>query len=109
MNNAKLIAALKNAAESLGYSVRSYSGRGMYGSRCVGIDVDRGLSIASVAFRLAAQLVADGEEDVLDDLSYVEWSQDSMGMGAIMYAPSLRWVEESEDEEEEEESDEDAA
>jgi hypothetical protein len=77
----------------------------MYGANCFAIDVERGVSAASVAFRLALELTSMGEEDLLEDLASVEWSQDQMGLGGIMYAPTLRMPEESE----EGEADEDAA
>lgn len=50
---------------------RSYSGRGMYGHRCVGVDMDY-------------------EEQYELPRGY---SMDSMGMGVIAYWPSVEWKE----------------
>lgn len=99
MLTAANLATLRSACDNLGFSIRRYSGRAMYGSYCLGIEVERGVSTASVAFRLALELSSMGEEDILEDLASVEWSQDSMGMGGIMYASSLRWAENEEEEE----------
>lgn len=110
MLSAKTLSAVKTACDNLGYSVRKYSGRAMYGSHCLGIDVDRYTSIGTVCFKIAAALVAAGEEDALEDLADVEWSNDSMGLGAIVYASSLRWEGDLEEDDcDEEECDEDAA
>lgn len=109
MLTAKNLETLRDACDNLGYSVRRYSGRAMYGGHChcLGIDVDRGTAPATVAFKLALELAEMGEEGVeaLEALATTEWSQDSMGMGAIMYAPSLRWTEESEEDEEDKDED----
>lgn len=112
MLSAKTLSAIKAACDNLGYSVRKYSGRAMYGSHCLGIDVDRYTSIGTVCFQVAHELVRAGEEDALEDLASVEWSNDSMGMGAIVYASSLRWegdLEDEEGDEDEEECEEDSA
>ena len=112
MLSAKTLSAVKTACDNLGFSVRKYSGRAMYGSHCLGIDVDRYTSIGSVCFKVAHELASAGEEEALEDLASVEWSNDSMGLGSIVYASSLRWEGDLEDEdsdEEECEEDEDAA
>lgn len=115
MLTADNLRTLRDACSNLGFSIRRYSGRAMYGSYCLGIDVERGVSAASVAFRLALELTSMGEDDLLEDLASVEWSEDNMGLGSIVYASSYRWPDgvreddEDENEEEEEESDEDAA
>jgi len=96
MNNT--FAAVKSACESLGFDVRSYSGRAMYGRKCLGIEVDRYTSSASVAMKLAFQLLEDGEEDVLERLASFEWCEDSMGLDGILYLPRLVWIPSEEDE-----------
>lgn len=110
MLTAKTLSAVKTACDNLGYSVRKYSGRAMYGSQCLGIDVDRYTSIGTVCFKIAHELASAGEEEALEDLASAEWSNDSMGMGAIVYASSLRWEGDLEDDgEEEEDEEEDSA
>lgn len=85
--------AIREACGNLDVTVRSYSGRGMYGKACVGFDVERGQSVARFAFRLAVELSHLGEEgeDAISDLCDLEWREDSMGMGAIAYLPGLPW------------------
>lgn len=91
---------VKDACESMGYQARSYSGRGMYGRACLGIEVPRGISTSSLAFKLAIELKAIGAEDAIDFLMNRDWNQDSMGLGSIIYIPSLSWEDEEESEEE---------
>lgn len=110
MLTAKTLKTLRDACDNLGFSIRRYSGRAMYGSYCLGIDVERGDSAATVAFRLALELTSMGAADLLEDLASVEWSEDNLGLGSIVYASSYRWPDGvREDDEDEEESDEDAA
>lgn len=97
--NAETIAVLKRVCEPLGVTVRSYSGRGMYGKECLGFSIDGRTSAAQFAFKLAIELTAAGEEFAIDDLLDRGWSQDSMGMGTIVYVPGFKWEEPSEDEE----------
>lgn len=101
------IAAIKSACDSLGYDApRSYSGRGMYGKQCLGITVDRYTSAPEVAFRLAVELQAAGEQDAIEDLLDAgTWCTDSMGLGTIVYVPGLAWEEPEEADEEEEDAD----
>ncbi len=107
MLTAATLDTLRDACSNIGCAIRKYSGRGMYGAHCLGIDVDRGVSAASVAFRLALELTSMGEDDLLEDLASVEWSQDSMGLGGIIYASSLRWSDETPEDDEDCECEED--
>lgn len=70
MNNAQLISALK----AQGLRPRSYSGRGMNGAECVGASLDH-----------------PGNYELPRG-----WSQDSLGMGYIVYWPDVAWQEEGE-------------
>ncbi len=103
MNNT--FAAVKSACENMGLDVRSYSGRAMYGKSCLGIEVDRYTSAATVAFRLAVQMMADGAEDEAEEVAGMEWSQDSMGLDTIVYLRSLKWEDETEEGDEDAEDD----
>lgn len=69
MNSSKLIEAIKAAD----LRPRSYSGRGMYGERCVGVSLD-----------YLGQ--ADG-------LPLSGSRTDSLGLGIILYWPSAKWPE----------------
>ena len=77
-----------------GAELRSYSGRGMYGQECLGIDMD---SMAD-AFRFALMVQ---DEDLSVALSNPCF--DSMGMGIIVYFPNVEapeGIDEDEDDDE---------
>lgn len=102
MNADRLIDLIEDA----GYTARSYSGRGMYGRCCVGIEVPSDVSVFSVAIELAL-ICEDGEVRNLSDLSPRE---DSLGLDTILYFPHIEWPKgraDSDEEEMEEEEDDD--
>ena len=68
-------------------SVRSYSGRGMYGESCIGVV----LGDAS-AWTLALAL-ADLNNGNMDLFGLAAPREDSMGMGRVYYWPHLKWPE----------------
>lgn len=89
---------LLNAIETTEYKAREYSGRGMYGKRCLGIEFDSGSELKVVAQIVRSFVEFMGDEtdvdalevcDLLDELS--NYSTDSMGRGTIMYWPSIEW------------------
>ncbi|GJA75711.1 hypothetical protein ACV1DG_23215 [Aeromonas hydrophila] len=62
------------------FSIRSYSGRGMYGRYCLGLDIPPGKDATPVAIKMgeAFKLLGQG-------------SKDSMGHGSILYWPRIRY------------------
>lgn len=66
-----------------GYKARSYSGRGMYGARCVSVNLD-GLS---ELLAIGGAIRAAAPDDV--DRLARDARTDSMGMGTVVYWPSL--------------------
>lgn len=93
MNNdiARLVIRI---ATDIGLEVRSYSGRGMYGARCIGVTV--GNPFQDFA-KLMVGLCEIGDEglDAAEHLTRCDAVQtDSMGCGSIVYFPRLPWVEE---------------
>jgi hypothetical protein len=102
--------------DKAGYEARSYSGRGMYGRRCIGVEIERNMS----AFRLAAQLISEfiaGSDDmddihsIVEEFAYLKVSEDSMGRGSIIYFEDVEWPEgrkDSDDEDDEDETEEDS-
>ncbi len=72
MNAADLIAALR----SVGLEPRPYSGRGMFGKECVGVSVDH-----------VGELDGSG-------VPLSESSQDSLGLGKIIYWRHIPWPKE---------------
>jgi len=92
---------LKQACEDHGdVSFRNtYSGRGMYGRQCVGItgdpgEVSRVVSQVIKDARLADVKDDDFDFDLLVDTLLVEYNEDSMGLGTIMYWPCLEPLDE---------------
>lgn len=77
-----------------GAELRSYSGRGMYGKQCLGIDMDS----MSDAFRFALMVQ---DEDLSVALSNPCF--DSMGLGIIVYFPNVEAPEGIEDDEDDDE------
>ena len=96
--------------EHAGYEPQSYSGRCMYGKRCVSVNIDRGVSAAKVAAEVMREavsqtldnapddMIADELTDRIDALASVlsETREDSMG--GVVYWPDVKW-EKSDDEE----------
>lgn len=77
MTRINQIKAIERAAANVGGTVRNdYSGRGMFGARCYGIDCDN----AARAIEEAAALGVRGAK------------VDNMGMGWIVYWPSIQGV-----------------
>lgn len=93
---------LCNAIESAGYKPRSYSGRGMYGKRCLGVTCN---NTSNVVLDILPELLIGGIDDADVPSEFIEEAcellrnarTDSMGRGAIIYWPEIEW-EESEDE-----------
>src|SRR5687767_14645373 len=92
---------LKDAIETAGYEVQSYSGRAMFGSTCLGVSVK-----ASEKFSFVADLVdcAKDADDEFETLNAVTKAirnirTDALGLGSIIYFPSFEYSEEDEDEE----------
>jgi hypothetical protein len=79
------------AVEEAGYEVRSYSGRGMYGKECLGVECDDPVKfMLELAIGLAETCEDAGE--VADFLEMLRDPQtDSMGLGSIIYWPRITW------------------
>lgn len=78
--------------------VRDYSGRGMFGKKCVAIQVERETSPFNIAASLAATalqvLSRDGFEFFIEDLADLRVSEDNLGHDTILYFPLVEWQEE---------------
>jgi len=96
---------IKELFESAGYEPRSYSGRGMFGRNCFGVEVeDPNSVIPDIIMAYARDKADDGYmvhinviEEILELL--VRPHTDSMGRDVILYWPRIKW-EEDEDEDE---------
>lgn len=80
------------ACVDLGLEPRSYSGRGMYGESCVGVDGrNTHVILAQIIVALCEQ-GPDGLEAALHVARDGAIASDSMGLGGIVYFPSLPWT-----------------
>lgn len=92
MTSKRLIELLK----ALNIKPRSYSGRGMYGVECVGVELD---SIAS-GFSIGAALAMEAEPDEREDLTEMDPEWDALGLEVILYFPRYLWPKDMNDAEE---------
>lgn len=102
MDNQEISNKIAQILEDEGsYSIRSYSGRGMYGKSCIGFDVGNTSDMLKIILILAANTDEEGIEDWLFDLAE-NARTDSMGMGQIIYFPKYPPATNIEDDDEEE-------
>lgn len=99
--------ALQQMFEEANIETRSYSGRSMYGKECLGVDIGRsslGSFIADVIEGMESQVGAENREEIAE--AFRSMSTDSMGLGMIVYFPSVPYEGEgSEDSDDDEEDD----
>ena len=72
---------LYELAEQHGFAVRSYSGRGMMGRTCLGIDTTQSLFTIGMVIGSALALAAPFDK--------VSVREDSMGKETIVYFPNI--------------------
>lgn len=72
--------------------VRSYSGRGMYGDTCVAVTLGSYANAWTLALAIAD--VNNGNADLF---GLPEPRSDSMGLGTVLYWPSLEWPADAEE------------
>ncbi len=101
LDNEQFILIQEAAWVSESGKLRSYSGRGMYGKQCLGFEYSD-FSDAILFIGHAIQAFPDEWE-----LMFRRTSQDSMGLGAIMYWPDIQINEKDQDFLDEAEDDED--
>ena len=73
---------LYDALATLGYEPRCYSGRSMYGKKCLGVVLESDQELWSLAQALAR-----------DDIEIEAPKTDSFGRGIVIYWPSIKWEE----------------
>ena len=76
------------------YKVREYSGRGMYGHKCVAIVTSmNSLHSFEVGVHLGKAAQDSGRFDEVED-SILHTREDSMGLGTVIYWPNTPYVDE---------------
>ncbi len=88
--------------EDAQYEPSSYSGRAMYGARCLSVTTDSASGAATVILDVVQSCAENGTaEDVLELVSILRGSRvDSMGRGTVVYWPSIGMADEDPYEEE---------
>lgn len=89
------IDTITDAAYEADVELRSYSGRAMFGSQCVGVSTDSDSGAA-----LFLVLVAKADAELAEDLAR-NLRSDSLGRGIIAYFPSFSSVTDEDDEDDE--------
>ena len=85
--------------EDAGIECRSYSGRAMYGRQCLGVEVD---SLGELFVSVLEGV--EGEDDTQDlQRAFRDMRTDSMGLGVVVYFPSVPFVGDDEEEDEDHE------
>lgn len=86
MSEDKMGGALVFAIRELGEEPGSYSGRCMYGKKCVSVNVN------DLGFLLNLGIHLGQENPELDHLfSDLEVRSDQMGLGSVIYFPEVEW------------------
>ena len=82
---------LSMAIDELGLELIEYSGKGMYGKKCIGVVSDMtALAIFETLVTKLVELSEDGgtiPSEVIKNIGPA--SEDSMGMGTVLYFPEL--------------------
>lgn len=81
--------------------VRSYSGRGMYGKECLGVNTDNVFrTFADISQGIHDYILSEMDDEGNYDSSIEKlWGllnnaeSDSMGLGSIIYFPKVKWDE----------------
>jgi hypothetical protein len=76
-----------------GHVARSYSGRGMMGRSCVGVECDNTPVEFIVNLLSHAHNVSQSGEDCFDSVAELMYNYrvDQLGMGEIIYFPRIKW------------------
>lgn len=91
----KIIEIIEDFCLECGFDFREdYSGRGMYGRKCVGFVLGADVDLLLVLVELTELLIDNGIEYVSEKLGAI--CQDNMGTGTIVYFPRLKKVNEEE-------------
>lgn len=97
------MATFQEMLENSGYKTRDYSGRGMYGKKCLAVAIERGEGSPS-PFGIFSDVLRDldssdpaaYESDVEVVAKALEGTcADSLSLGAVVYWPGIKFVDET--------------
>lgn len=91
---------LQSMIEEAGYECQSYSGRAMYGKRCLAVVLDAGKLGRLVQSMMETCLNcepddADAMNDAIKDVRDMRW--DNMGFDMVYYWPDVPYTDEDDD------------
>lgn len=93
MEHNEIVSFIKSVCDN----VRAYSGRAMYGRRCVAVDLNDNQSAADTVLEIIHAAVTSGDVSPNDLIHLLEMlgdsKADSMGLGQVLYWPHLQIVE----------------
>ena len=69
---------------------KNYSGRYMYGDECFGIVMGQYFNPSAFLAKFVLMLQDEGERDLAYELAG-SVREDNMGLGSIVYFPSIKW------------------
>jgi len=103
----------KEILENAGREVYAYSGRAMYGTKCLAFDLDG--SIPQEMAQLSTDIMnycydnlsRDSAEELINEMEtfldiIAEAKTDDMGLGTVIYFPNMTWNENLDEESDEE-------
>lgn len=98
---------IKEIVEDAGFDPQSYSGRGMYGRKCLSFNLDRDENVLDAFLELSEAIslyVEDNQEIEFEDVvsEFKGAKTDSMGLGEVVYFPNIEWENDGEELEEDE-------
>lgn len=81
-----------NLLTKLGYTLRSYSGRGMYGAKCISLSTDS--KILHKVVSIMNDVFNEGDDEAFSFSAEVlqHTATDSIGLDMIIYWPALIWL-----------------
>ncbi len=91
---------IKQFIESAGYETFSYSGRGMYGTKCLAFRVENDNTtkeLFTIIQHIIDNVNFDNDEDRLDCIytlciKFKNAKTDSLGRDMVVYFPYIEWV-----------------
>lgn len=101
MEKSALQEILEGLQSLYSFKIREYSGRGMYGRHCLSIVTDHhSVHSFELALQLGRAAADSGRFDEVED-AISDTREDSMGLGTVIYWPSIPYVkgDDSDDEE----------
>lgn len=79
---------LQTVLTDLGYEPRAYSGRGMFGEKCLAVDLDGSAATLWASLYGPTAALSDGDDGIVAK-AIRNSREDSMGHGIVVYFPGV--------------------